>query len=370
VKARFLLIFIFLAGFVSANDGAFYVKGGTLIPFNETSIELRKEVLKFYIHEYSWMKVDVYFEFFNPGEAKKMIVGFVTPPADGDVREYDQNHPAIKDFVVIVNGDSLKYKVKRMDQTTFAGKVTNENAQDFVYYFEVDFKKGLNVIQHKYIYKGGSSVEAFRDFQYQVTTGKRWANKKINDFELQLHLDNGIFWVPATFWKNKRSVKWNISGNGSIKNKVDSLYPGNEDAQLIRYVHLNNGYLYFKESNFAPDIDIDLGERNWGAGWAKDWCKGGNCKVNSDMTMYCSLNAYIPDEKYILELSADELKFLRNYFYALRGLAFKTPAIAVFYKQFFWYKPIEGLKQDDIKLTPKENAFIAFILDVEKKKAK
>jgi hypothetical protein len=371
MRTCYLLIIIFLARFSWANDGAFYVRGGALIPFNETSIELKKEVLKFYIHDHDWMKVNVHFEFFNPGETKKMIVGFVTPPAGGDVREYDQNHPAIKDFMAVVNGDSVKYQVKRMDKTTFAGKVTEDNANDFVYYFEVEFKKGKNVILHNYIYKGGSSVEAFRDFQYQVTTGKRWANKKIEDFELQVHLDNGIFWIPASLWKNKKQLKWNISGSGVIKNKVDTLYPGMDDYNLqIHYAHLNNGYVYFKETDFAPDMDIDIGERNWGAGWATNWCKKNSCKLNTDMTMYCKIKAFIPDEKYVEELSSDELKFLRNYFYALRGLVFKTPAVSAYYEQFFWYKPIEGLKQEDIKLTPKENAFIAFLLEVEKKKAK
>ncbi len=166
-----------------ANDGSFYASGNNLIPLQETEISLKKELLCFYVRDFEWMGVDVNFEFYNPGTEKKLTVGFVTPPADGDVTDVQMQHPSISDFIVIVNGVELEYKIQKMKETSFSSK-TKIDGNDFVYYFDVIFKPGLNTIKHTYNYKVGSTVELQRTFDYQITTVKRWANKQIDDFEL------------------------------------------------------------------------------------------------------------------------------------------------------------------------------------------
>lgn len=80
-------IFILLVTFfqeTKANDGVFYATGNTLVPLKETTIRLKKEILNLE-RKGDWVQVDIYFEFFNPGPEKELTVGFVTPPADGDV---------------------------------------------------------------------------------------------------------------------------------------------------------------------------------------------------------------------------------------------------------------------------------------------
>ena len=54
-----ILFVLFVANLSFANDGVFYVQGNNLIPLQETQVELRKEILKFYIKDFEWMDVDV-----------------------------------------------------------------------------------------------------------------------------------------------------------------------------------------------------------------------------------------------------------------------------------------------------------------------
>lgn len=356
-----------------ANDGAFYVSGNTLVPLQETQISLKKEVLKFYIRDFEWMDVTVDFEFHNPGAAKTITVGFVTPPASGDVSEEDQSHPQIKDFTVNVNSKKLNYEMKRMENTSFASANPNIIGEDFVYYFKVRFNRGVNKIRHTYRFRGSSGIEMRRGFDYQITTGKRWANKKIDDFELQVHLDNGIFAIPATFRSDGKFADWQIVGDGVIAKEPRVLFGG--ETQQSRMVHLNSGYLKLNEKNFKPDLDIMIGEYNWPAMWTNIWCHPkAECKdkkILERVAPYMSLKPAVGNDDYdFVDLSDDELKLIRNYAYAVRGLAFKDELVKNFYSNFFWYKPNTSIKVENIKLTAKEDAFLKMIRRIEAKQNK
>ena len=385
---RNLLVLVLLIVFLSinstnANDGVFYAQGNTLIPLQETQIELKKEILKFYVVNHNYSKVDVYFELYNPSAAKTVTVGFVTPPADGDVTEEAAKKPFITNFTVNVNGKIIPYKIKRLKETTFTlEKAEEETSKDdyFVYHFPVTFKKGLNVIRHTYRYQGGESTELQRDFDYQITTGKTWANKQIEDFELQIHLDNGIFAVPARFIKpsidpalglDKELADWKIVGNGVLESTSRKWF--NVDAsQYVRMVHLNSGYLSFKARNFKPDYDISFGEYNWAAGWASIWCDFGQECVEQDslekVTRYFNLKPYADFESIDFdEFTAKDFKYLRNYFYAVRGLDFKDKQVRQFYSQFFWYKPDPKLTLKRIILSRDESLFLKNLAKIESK---
>ncbi len=372
MKKLFLctILFFLASATVLANDGAFYVSGNTLIPLQETQISLRKEVLKFYVRDFKWMDVTVDFEFYNPGREKEILVGFVTPPADGDVTDEDQNHPQIKDFTVTVNGNKLAYKMKRMKDTSFSADKLKIEGTDFVYYFKVRFGRGLNKIRHTYRFRGGEGVELMRDFDYRITTGKRWANKQIDDFELRLYLDNGVFAIPATFREDRKLAGWRIVGDGVIDDNPRKWF--GEESPQVRMVHLNSGYIVLNEKNFQPDFDIMLGEYNWGAGWVNIWCEyGQECTEKETLekiVRYFTLAPYEgTPEADLAELSGKELKYVRNYFYAVRGYAFKDAETKNFYSQFFWYKPNPALKAEEMKLSPAENAFLAKVKKVEAK---
>ncbi|MBK8809782.1 MAG: YARHG domain-containing protein [Acidobacteria bacterium] len=373
MKAKLLtLIVLFVAVFaVRANDGVFYASGGTLVPLQETRIALRKEVLKFYVVDHGYARVEVDFEFYNPSAARTLTVGFVTPPSDGDFEESKTGHPFITEFTVDINGRTIPYRMKRLAQTSFKKGNINVSGRDWVYYFQATFKKGVNRIRHTYRFRGSVSVEMQREFDYQITTGKRWANRRIDDFELQIHPDNGIYMIIASFQKNGTPAGWKIIGDGTMPAETRGRF--SDDGPKIRMFHLNSGYLQFNAKNFKPDNDLFFGEYNWPAGWTSVWCGfGRECAERESLekvARYFHMNPYdgILDEDFEA-LSAKEVKFVRNYYFALRGLPFRDPELRRFYERFFWYRPIESLKTTDVRLSKAEDAFLRKVAAFEEKR--
>lgn len=357
---------------VLANDGSFYSSGNTLIPLQETRIGLKKEVLRFYVRDFSYMDVEVDFEFFNPDRARRLTVGFVTPPAIGDVSQEEESHPQITGFTVEVNGRTIPFQIKRMKDTSFKLGDSEVRGDDFVYYFPADFKKGSNRIRHTYRFRGGTSVEMQRDFNYQITTGKRWANSQIDDFRLEVHLDNGIYFIPASFVKSGKAAPWQIEGDGVIDQNQSFWF--DEESPKIRMAHLNRGYLLLEEKNFRPDNDFFVGEYNWPAGWASRWCRGDEdeCiepEMAEKILPYFDLKPWDGvDQNDLAELSETELKLVRNFFYAVRGLDFKDAELRKFYSRFFWYKPDKTLKAEEVRFSDAEKIFLDKVREAEKKK--
>lgn len=76
-------VLLLVSQYSIANDAEFHSGADTIFPLQENNISLEKEILKIKQLENTW-NVDVYFEFFNPGEAKELLIGFVTPPPEGD----------------------------------------------------------------------------------------------------------------------------------------------------------------------------------------------------------------------------------------------------------------------------------------------
>src|SRR5688500_15995888 len=109
MRISIIIILISSCLTVHANDGAFYASGGTLIPLKETSIQLKKEILTL-TRSGQYMQVDIYFEFYNPSGPKELTVGFVTPPATGDVNDVEESHPHVFNFKVMLDNALLPFK--------------------------------------------------------------------------------------------------------------------------------------------------------------------------------------------------------------------------------------------------------------------
>ena len=60
----------------AANDGIYYTKGNQLVPLQETDISVRCEVLTISLMDNGMARVDVQYEFWNPGGAKRLTMGF------------------------------------------------------------------------------------------------------------------------------------------------------------------------------------------------------------------------------------------------------------------------------------------------------
>jgi len=164
-----LILLMLLPNLILANDGAFFAKGNQLIPISETDISVKKEILTLKKIKNQYIEVTVYYEFFNPKEAKKLTVGFEAFSPQGDVEGAPKNgkHPYMSDFTVELNQEKLNYKVAYVSDSLYnnAGKIKaidfknfegnkSGNYVDFfyVYHFEAHFKKSLNIIKHTYKY--------------------------------------------------------------------------------------------------------------------------------------------------------------------------------------------------------------------------
>jgi hypothetical protein len=325
-----------------ANDGVFYATGNTLIPLKETTIRMKKEILNLE-RKGDWMQVDIYFEFFNPGPEKELTVGFVTPPAFGDVEEEKASHPFIKDFMVMAGDRILPYQVAKMSETGF--KVSSKLAEgyDFVYHFKIKFAQGLTIIRHSYLYRGGASVEAKNEFDYRLTTGTTWANSGIDDFELNINMgDDSYFSVPASF--NSIPASWQLAGIGRIANTVSRVPYMAESGGKLRMVYLRKGMLQLRATNFKPAQDLSVSFWNLHNELLL-WCAS---PVKNDFAGLMDMVWGDSVQQQVGKLSDTELRLYRNLNYARRGYDFKDEALKKAFSKYNWYIPDPALKPDNV----------------------
>jgi hypothetical protein len=342
MKKLFLLL-LFLPFFqAKANDGVFYATGNTLVPLKETTIRLKKEILNLE-RKGDWMQVDIYFEFFNPGPDKELTVGFVTPPADGDVTDDEAKHPQVKDFMVMADDRLLTYKVAKMEETGFRVNSKTASGYDFVYYFTIRFVKGITVIKHSYLYRGGGSVEASKDFDYRLTTGTTWANSGIDDFELNINMgDNSYYSVPAGFGPSPAA--WQLAGIGRISKIAAAVPYMAEGGNKLKMVYLRKGKLQLRATGFKPLQDLSItfwqlhNEINL-------WC---DKTVRNDFANFMELVWGDSTEAAVGKLSDSELRLYRNLNYARMGYDFKDETLKKAFSKYNWYIPDPALKPENV----------------------
>lgn len=345
MKYTFALLFFLIAGAGYANDGSFYASGNTLIPLKESVIQLKKEVLNLNrIH--NDMQVDIYFEFFNPGEEKELLVGFVTPPPSGDVPEEDEDevHPQIFGFAVMVNSNLLPYKITRMEKSGFKLGEKLAESHEFVYHFTVKFRKGITVIRHSYLYRGGGSVEASHEFYYRLTTGTSWANKEIDDFEMNINMgEDVVFMAPYDFGKKK--ADWNIIGIGRVNAAQNHItrFRDYEENQATAYIR--NGTLQLKEKHFAPTSDLYLFMPLLYIEYLS-WCPA---DVKNDFDDLKDFFDKDTAEVRVKHFSDEQLRLYRNLHYARQGYDFKDLVLKQTFSKYVWYIPDPNLKPEGFK---------------------
>lgn len=370
---RRLFSFLAFAVISSAycNDGMFYSNGGNLMPMKETSIEMQKEVL-FLKRIPDGFEVNVYFEFYNPGETRDEIVGFVTPPSSDEafmdedlpgsvsLKGLPLRHPFINEFMVMVNGQLLPYEVARFDSTGFNSEVAgSESGFDYVYYFNVHFEHGKNIIQHHYIFKGFSSIYEER-FNYRLTTGKMWSKDVIGDFELYIEAPETYMRVPATFYNDNRPALWQIMGIGKL---ADENYAGWGNT------FMRSGLLRFQSINFAPDYDLTITIPS------QHIILEELPKFNPGLELPFMMDLlYNTDSEYeydFEEYSNETIQMLINYLYVKHGLLIKNEEAATLFKNCIWYIPDPNLKADQIQLSEQEQRILnALVAERSKRKQK
>jgi hypothetical protein len=345
-KALPLLALLLIFCDIIADDGVFFAMGNNLIPLEETAIELRKEIL-ILNGKGNPIDISVYFEFFNPGDDIERLVGFVTPPADGVIDDSLKGHPQINNFKVIVNDQLLEYRVASIDSTEFTPIFKNSYSHDFIYYFKVKFKKGLNIIRHSYSYSGGWSSDQARPgpyYEYRLTTGKTWANKKIDSFELYINVGRDSYFTVPTSFQNGISADWQVIGTG----RIGTINP---NYKVERFVKMKSGFLYFKAIDFKPDIDLTISTLNP--------ISELDCNV-SGLGYECL--------KLLSHYSDNDLRIMRNSFYALSDYKFESQDLIDYFSRFNWYLPDPTVKESDIFIDDLHKSLLNKIIEEENRR--
>lgn len=336
-----VLLFLLLINFVfcHANDGSYLGSGNQLIPIMETDISVQKEILEIKRINKKSVQVNVYYEFFNPNDAKEITVGFeaVSPYGDADVLPVNGRHPSMRNFTVNMDGKDIKYKIAYVyDDSSYVknGKIKSEKLENirsilqeseylkfyYVYHFNALFEKGTTVVKHSYVYDLSNSVDFAYDFSYVLTAANRWANKQIDDFTLIIDMGEfETFNIGKTFFKN--NADWEIDGIGKKHEGEERYFFIDEKVKGALRFHLRSGEIVFHKKNFSPQGEL--------------YIYIGNEYVYETIPYSYHLQDYINPP-------TDELeeKVLRNLPYARRGYIFKDKKVQKYYEnEVEWYIP-------------------------------
>ena len=366
---RFFLFAILLTAILSlkANDGVFFANGNHLVPITETDVRVQKEILTIKrVNDH--LEVTVYYEFFNPTKEKKLLVGFEAESPYPTMEEdfsFLPEHSHIRNFTVMMNGQSLPYKIAhvpelREDQTARDAyrdgqfKTIDKQAWldsleehpyevDFVYYFNAFFKKGLNIIQHTYEYDLSYGVGIEYEFLYVLTAANRWANNGIDDFTLNIDMgERQSFQMECSFFKNPN--EWTIHGVGKCVQK-GKRWTDNEVAMF----HIQDGHISWQKKNFHPEGELNLfqydfymfsdiymfsqPEKEWGV---EDLFSNQYFKLDTNQ-IFTVQNLPYQDET--TGLSSDKRRILRNLPFAYRGYVFQNNKLRQYFESCEWYIP-------------------------------
>lgn len=342
--------------FTYANDGSFYAKGNQLIPINETQISVKKEILSLKKIRNQYLEVTVYYEFFNPGEEKKITVGFEAFSPEGDVDGTPKNghHPYIRDFTVELNNQILKYDIAYVSDSLYTekGKIksigipkidegTDVNSVSFyyVYHFDATFKKGINVIKHTYNFNLSTSVTNNYDFEYVLTAAKRWANRQIDDFSLIIDIGEfETFYIDKSFFKNAN--EWIVNGIGKMEN-IEKSKNSDFEKDVVKF-NIQKGSLIFQKKNFSIDGDLFLFSKN---NWENDNLE------NIPFSYYQTNQIDEPQNEF-------QKRVLKNLPFARRGYIFQNQELNNFYRKLDWYIPNPNYEPNVEMLTEIEKKWI------------
>lgn len=343
---------------VYGNDGVYLTRGGVIYPTKESKISLEREILSFSVQD-KVCHVDILFEFNNPENVeRKLMIGFQSPTAVGDVSDEISNSNQISDFKILANGQILPYKLKAAECENCELKEPKDfqfsqfEQGVFVYLFELTFKPGINKINHSYSFPASSNVAFDQFYNYILTTGAKWAGGIIKNLTVNFDLGhNKYFYVNDIFGKNSN---WSIIGSGRVTNKKFD-----NGADSNRMVRVLSGSLQIDVKDFRPLKNIEFGIicENSFITRPTDFVELEAGKVFG----ICGLSLD-SEEKY----SKETIKLLRNTVYAQYGYSFSSKDLKDYFSQFEWYIPDPNLTMEQIKLTEKEKKFIDELLKREK----
>jgi len=338
-----------------ANDGTYYTKGNHLVPLEETDISVRKEVLTISLMDNGYARVDVQYEFWNPGTvAKRVLMGFeADPPYNDDYLFHpDGAHPNIRDFVVEMNGRRLDYRhaacVRGMvplqpvdtskqymvyDNNSLYedGRSPDEGFGDegidfsYVYYFEAEFQPGLNRVHHTYTYRLSVIVGIPWSLDYKLSPAGRWAGGKIDDFTLVVRADSTAKHFTVTEESFPGAGFTVTGGRGKMRH-------------ISRYgapcweVSLRNGAISLHVKDFRPERELNIQSVDMYMFGDGEYRPGLSYDRSSAMFLYMMPTENVKDKAFYGRV-------IRNLPFAHRGYVFKDKRLRKYFESLWWYMP-------------------------------
>ncbi|MDL2302909.1 YARHG domain-containing protein [Dysgonomonas sp. OttesenSCG-928-D17] len=352
-----LTLLLFSVISLYANDGAYYVSGNQLIPVTETDITVKKEVLTIKRKNKKQVEVSVYYEFYNPGNAKQVVVGFEAFSPGGDVDPNPRNgqHPNIYGFTVEMNDIQLPYKVAMVRDTMYyqngkfkaiTSEEINQSMEDYgwmsadffyVYHFSANFKKGLNIVKHTYTCDLSGSVDYSYSFDYVLTAAMRWGNKQIDDFTLIVDMGEfQSFYIDDTAFGDH--PEWTAKGRKLSITTDDYIdYSSDNEQKRTRTSFLmRSGEVIYKAKNFKPKGELAIRAFRAIAFTPQPF----------DYKESPSISFTIMDvEDYTIETTDETSKrILKNLPFARRGYIFSSRDLQEYYSAQLWYNPDPSYK--------------------------
>lgn len=352
---------IFMAPNVLANDGAFFCQGNQLIPIIETDIAVQKEVLRIEKVDNRYVRIDVCYDFFNPGKDKKLLTGFeaMSPSGDVDGTPIKGKHPYMHNFTVSLNGTYLDYQVAIVSDSLYyqngkfislpseetrAPEDVNNVGFNYVYYFEPIYKNGLNRITHSYLFDLSGSTTFEYDIDYILTAANRWANRQIDDFTLIVDMgDFEEFSINASFFSN--TDPWILSGSGKMN--MGEVIPESIFSNKRMDCIVQQGELIFHAKDFKPTGELNIYAILYGG--YDEFFDGKTSEL-----------PFSPEDAEMIGKPTDAFaqKVLRNLPFARRGYIFKNPELQAYFSKQRWYVPNPGYEAKPDLLTEGEKAWI------------
>ena len=374
-----LVVVMLLAVMVEANDGIYYTTGNHLVPLVETDISVKKEVLTISLKDDGYAYVDVYYEFFNPQPTtKRLLMGFEAKPPYNDAWEFYPSgvHPYIYGFTVEMNGCQVFYQTAPCYRDTLPVMFIDTTKQyylgdnnyiyekevdwqehfdrgiDFayIYYFDADFRPGLNIVHHTYRYKLSVIVGEPYRLDYKLTPATRWANGQVDDFTLVIRADNTAkhfvisqdAFPDATFQVTEGGGKVRSNGRQYNLNERFSFYE----------IVIRNGAVVMHQKDFRPQSELELMAAN----------SYYNYIEQSESYYYYdrSSTGYLCTQKLPKQEHDFWVRVLHNMPYAHRGRVFKDPKLQKFFESLWWYMPDPNYKDNVSDFTPVDWEYVRY----------
>lgn len=226
----------------------------------------------------------------------------------------------------------------------------------YVYHFRSVFKPGLNILRHSYILDLSNSAIEHYTLDYVLTAAKRWANRQIDDFTLQIdmgefqdiYMENSFF-TNVSEWKTDSAVKsLQLKATGAGGNTIDT-------AEFL----VRKGMILFQKRSFKPAGDLHFFSFNNYYFREQDE----NPEDADKEPVFNWKKSYLPfsiDSQDGISPPADEFskRILHNLPFARRGYIFKSADLQAYFERQKWYWPNPGYTPVAALLTKEEQEWL------------